>query len=69
MPALAEADLKTRLEAARIERMEETSEPWMLRGNPPVSTCTICAGKKDIGREKHFGIVRGLDSDPFYRGQ
>lgn len=55
--------------AARIERMEETSEPWILRGSPPVSTCTICAGKKDIGWEKHFGIVRALDSDLFYRGQ
>lgn len=54
---------------ARIERMEETAEPWVLRGNPPVSTCTICAGKKDIGWEKHFGIVRGLDTDLFYRGQ
>lgn len=55
--------------AARIERMEETTEPWVLRGSPPVSTCTICAGKKDIGWEKHFGIVRALDSDLFYRGQ
>jgi len=54
---------------ARIDRMVETSEPWVLRGNPPVSTCTICAGKKDIGWEKHFGIVRGLDTDLFYRGQ
>jgi hypothetical protein len=54
---------------ARIDHMEETSEPWVLRGNPPVSTCTICAGKKDIGWEKHFGIVRGLDTDLFYRGQ
>jgi Ni2+-binding GTPase involved in maturation of urease and hydrogenase len=54
---------------ARIDRMEETTEPWVLRGNPPVSTCTICAGKKDIGWEKHFGIVRGLDTDLFYRGQ
>ncbi|HEB99968.1 MAG TPA: cobalamin biosynthesis protein [Thiotrichales bacterium] len=54
---------------ARIEKMEETSEPWVLRGNPPVSTCTICAGKKDIGWEKHFGIVRTLDTDLFYRGQ
>lgn len=54
---------------ARVDHMEETSEPWVLRGNPPVSTCTICAGKKDIGWEKHFGIVRGLDTDLFYRGQ
>jgi Ni2+-binding GTPase involved in maturation of urease and hydrogenase len=54
---------------ARMEKMEETSEPWILRGNPPVSTCTICAGKKEIGWENHFGIVRSLDSDLFYRGQ
>lgn len=54
---------------ARIVKMQETSEPWVLRGNPPVSTCTICTGKKDIGWEKHFGIVRTLDSDLFYRGQ
>jgi len=54
---------------ARMEKMGETSEPWILRGNPPVSTCTICAGKKEIGWEHHFGIVRTLDSDLFYRGQ
>lgn len=54
---------------ARMEKMDETSEPWRLRGNPPVSTCTICAGKKEIGWEHHFGIVRSLDSDLFYRGQ
>ncbi|MFC1684256.1 GTP-binding protein [Pseudomonadota bacterium] len=54
---------------ARMEKMGETSEPWILRGNPPVSTCTICAGKKEIGWENHFGIVRSLDSDLFYRGQ
>jgi len=54
---------------ARIEKMDETSEPWLLRGNPPVSTCTICAGKKEIGWEKHFGVIRKMDSDLFYRGQ
>ena len=54
---------------ARIANMEDTTEPWVLRGNPPVSTCTICAGKKDIGWEKHFGIVRGLEFDLTYRGQ
>jgi len=54
---------------ARIERMDEIVEPLMLRGSPPVATCTICAGKREIGWEKHFGILRTLDSDLFYRGQ
>jgi len=54
---------------ARIERMEPAKEPMMLRGTPPVATCTICVGKRDIGWEKHSGIVRTLDSDLFYRGQ
>jgi Ni2+-binding GTPase involved in maturation of urease and hydrogenase len=53
----------------RIERMEELKEPLMLRGSPPVATCTICVGKRDIGWENHSGIVRTLDSDLFYRGQ
>jgi len=41
----------------------------MLRGNPPVGTCTICVGKKDIGWQSHFGVVRALDNDNFYRGE
>lgn len=53
----------------RIERTEEAKEPLMLRGSPPVATCTICVGKRDIGWQKHFGVVRSLDSDLFYRGQ
>jgi len=53
----------------RIERTPPIKEPLMLRGSPPVATCTICVGKRDIGWEKHFGVVRTLDSDLFYRGQ
>jgi hypothetical protein len=34
-----------------------------------MAVCTICAGKKEIGWEHHYGIVRALDSDLFYRGQ
>lgn len=52
-----------------IEKTPDAAENLMLRGSPPVATCTICVGKKDIGWEKHFGIVRSLDSDLFYRGQ
>lgn len=48
---------------------EEVQEPMMLKGNPPLAVCTICAGKKEIGWDKHFGIVRTLDSDMIYRGQ
>jgi Ni2+-binding GTPase involved in maturation of urease and hydrogenase len=55
--------------AARIERAQEIKEPMMLKGSPPVATCTICAGKREIGWEHHFGVLRTLDSDLFYRGQ
>lgn len=41
----------------------------MLRGNPPVGTCTICVGKKDIGWKSHFGVVRPLENQIFYRGE
>ncbi len=54
---------------ARIERSPELVQPYLLRGSPPVATCTICVGKREIGWEHHFGVVRTLDNDPFYRGQ
>lgn len=44
-------------------------EPMLLRGNPPVGTCTICVGKKEVGWRSHFGIVRPLENDMFYRGE
>lgn len=53
----------------RIERTDEIKKPLMLKGSPPVATCTICAGKKNIGWEHHFGVLRTLDSDLFYRGE
>jgi Ni2+-binding GTPase involved in maturation of urease and hydrogenase len=40
-----------------------------LRGNPPVGTCTICVGKKNIGWQSHFGVVRTLEAQTFYRGE
>lgn len=54
---------------ARIERTGDIPQKLMLRGSPPVATCTICAGKRDIGWEHHFGVLRTLESDLFYRGQ
>ncbi|MFA7399180.1 MAG: GTP-binding protein [Sideroxydans sp.] len=53
----------------RIERAGDVKSPLLLKGSPPVAVCTICAGKKNIGWEHHFGVLRTLDSDPFYRGE
>jgi Ni2+-binding GTPase involved in maturation of urease and hydrogenase len=53
----------------RIEADWETRAPLLLRGNPPVGTCTICVGKREIGMEAHFGVLRTLESDVFYRGE
>jgi Ni2+-binding GTPase involved in maturation of urease and hydrogenase len=40
-----------------------------LRGTPPLGVCTICVGKKDIGWQRHFGVIRPLDeADNIYRG-
>ena len=47
----------------------EIDAPLFLRGNPPVGTCTICVGKKEIGWESHFGVVRALENQTFYRGE
>jgi Ni2+-binding GTPase involved in maturation of urease and hydrogenase len=47
----------------------EVDGPLYLRGNPPVGTCTICVGKKEIGWQAHFGVVRALESSTFYRGE
>lgn len=54
---------------ARMQRTAPVEGRLMLRGSPPVATCTICAGKRDIGWEHHFGVLRTLDNDLFYRGQ
>lgn len=54
---------------ARIMATADATLPMQLRGNPPVGTCTICVGKKDIGWQAHFGVVRPLDNQTFYRGE
>ncbi len=53
----------------RIENAPKTGSPLFLRGNPPIGTCTICVGKKEIGWQSHFGVVRALDNQSFYRGE
>ena len=52
-----------------IERSSEIEQPMFLRGNPPVGTCTICVGKKEIGAKNHFGVLRTLEHDLFYIGE
>jgi len=53
----------------RVLKSPEAVMPMKLRGNPPVGTCTICVGKKDIGWQSHFGVVRPLENQTFYRGE
>lgn len=52
-----------------IRATPEAGEHMMLRGNPPVGTCTICVGKKEVGWQAHFGVVRALENQNFYRGE
>ncbi len=55
-----------------VERVLATPpapERMFLRGTPPVGTCTICVGKKEVGWQAHFGVVRPLDQQTFYRGE
>lgn len=56
-----------------MRRIEEQlalgSDPVILRGSPPLGVCTICIGKKEIGWQKHFGMIRPLDMpESMYRG-
>lgn len=53
----------------KIYESQDVKYPLFLRGNPPVGTCTICVGKKEIGWKQHFGVVRPLENQVFYRGE
>ncbi len=53
----------------KIHASAAVSYPLTLRGNPPVGTCTVCVGKKEIGWQQHFGVVRPLENEMFYRGE
>lgn len=52
-----------------ITESKDVGNNLMLRGNPPVGTCTICVGKKEVGWQSHFGVVRALENQNFYRGE
>lgn len=54
------------------ESREIDHSTLLLKGNPPIGTCTICVGKKEIGWKHHFGVVKKLDTpiaDCLYRGE
>jgi len=53
----------------QIEKIQDVEMPMFLRGNPPVGTCTICVGKKEIGAKNHFGVLRTMDQELFYVGE
>jgi Ni2+-binding GTPase involved in maturation of urease and hydrogenase len=52
-----------------IAMTAEAGTDLSLRGNPPMGTCTICVGKKTIGWQSHFGVLRALENQNFYRGE
>jgi Ni2+-binding GTPase involved in maturation of urease and hydrogenase len=52
-----------------IRQTPHATDHMLLRGNPPVGTCTICVGKKEVGWQSHFGVVRPLENQAFYRGE
>jgi hypothetical protein len=52
-----------------IQATPHAPQRLFLRGNPPVGTCTICVGKKEVGWQAHFGVVRPLENQAFYRGE
>jgi Ni2+-binding GTPase involved in maturation of urease and hydrogenase len=53
----------------QILKTPDVEFPMYLRGNPPVGTCTICVGKKEIGAKNHFGVLRTMDQELFYVGE
>ncbi len=53
----------------QILKTKDVELPMYLRGNPPVGTCTICVGKKEIGAKNHFGVLRTMEKELFYVGE
>ncbi len=55
-----------------IEQSEDIClDNIQLKGNPPLGTCTVCIGNKQIGWQSHYGVVRTIDTniaDYMYRG-
>jgi len=46
------------------------SKSITLKGIPPLGVCTVCIGKRSIGWQNHFGVIRKLDgADYLFRGE
>jgi len=53
-----------------IEKSEHIEPSTLkLKGLPPLGTCTICVGKREVGWENHSGILRKLEGGIFFRGE
>lgn len=55
----------------RIQDIPHFAEgPDVLRGTPPLGVCTVCVGKKEVGWQNHFGVIRPLEApDYLFRGE
>jgi Ni2+-binding GTPase involved in maturation of urease and hydrogenase len=52
-----------------VDKIDDVSK-LELRGVPPLGVCTICIGKKSVGWQNHFGVIRRMeDGDNIYRGE
>ena len=48
----------------------QSTEGLELRGVPSLGVCTVCIGKKSVGWQNHFGVIRRLeDADNIYHGE
>ena len=48
----------------------QSTEALELRGVPPLGVCTVCIGKKSVGWQNHFGVIRRLeDAANIYHGE
>lgn len=53
----------------KLYEIDKVGPTRYLRGSPPVGTCSVCVGKKEIGWKHHFGVLKPLEGEIFYRGE
>ena len=47
----------------------DISGEMVLRHNPPLAICTLCAGELRVSKERHRGVLRHLDGFMEYSGE
>lgn len=52
-----------------IKTAPDLSEEMLLRHNPPLAICTLCAGELRVSKEHHRGVLRHLDGFMEYTGE